>query len=59
MSTLQETLKETSGIDVKELIESYAGKHTLRPELEQIAQGLEQKQAPSCDRRTNHKQLNK
>lgn len=41
MSTLQETLKETSGIDVKELIESYAGKHTLRPELEQIALGLE------------------
>lgn len=46
MSTLQETLKETSGIDVKELIESYAGKHTLRPELEQIALGLEKKQAP-------------
>ncbi|MGY4794831.1 SPFH domain-containing protein [Lysinibacillus fusiformis] len=45
MSTLQETLKETSGIDVKELIESYAGKHTLRPELEQIALGLEKKQA--------------
>ena len=41
MSTLQETLKETSGLDVKELIESYAGKHTLRPELEQIALGLE------------------
>ncbi|MGE7688881.1 flotillin family protein [Lysinibacillus sp. NPDC097214] len=40
MSTLQESLKETSGIDVKELIESYAGKHTLRPELEQIAVGL-------------------
>jgi len=46
MSTLQETLKETSGLDVKELIESYAGKHTLRPELEQIALGLEKKQAP-------------
>ena len=45
MSTLQETLKETSGIDVKELIESYAGKHTLRPELSQIATGLEKKQA--------------
>lgn len=41
MSTLQESLKETSGIDVKELIESYAGKHTLRPELEQIAASLE------------------
>lgn len=44
MSTLQETLRETSGIDVKELIESYAGKHTLRPELSQIASGLEKKQ---------------
>ncbi|MCH7321125.1 flotillin family protein [Solibacillus sp. MA9] len=46
MSTLQETLKETSGLDVKELIESYAGKHTLRPELEKIAYGLEKKQTP-------------
>ncbi len=46
MSTLQESLKETSGIDVKELIESYAGKHTLRPELEQIAVGLGKQQAP-------------
>ncbi|MEK4424663.1 flotillin family protein [Solibacillus sp. FSL K6-1523] len=46
MSTLQETLKETSGLDVKELIESYAGKHTLRPELEQIAMGLEKKHTP-------------
>ncbi|MGE7024094.1 SPFH domain-containing protein [Solibacillus cecembensis] len=46
MATLQETLKETSGLDVKELIESYAGKHTLRPELEQIAAGLEKKQPP-------------
>ncbi|QPQ31733.1 flotillin family protein [Lysinibacillus sp. JNUCC 51] len=46
MSTLQESLKETSGIDVKELIESYAGKHTLRPELERIAVGLGE-QAPA------------
>ncbi len=46
MATLQETLKETSGLDVKELIESYAGKHTLRPELEQIAASLEKKQPP-------------
>jgi len=51
MSTLQESLKETSGIDVKELIESYAGKHTLRPELEQIAVGLG-KQAQTTDHET-------
>ncbi|MEG0261370.1 MAG: flotillin domain-containing protein, partial [Lysinibacillus sp.] len=47
MSTLQETLKETSGIDVKSLIESYAGKGTLRPELEQIASSLDKKQTPA------------
>ncbi|MFJ7406698.1 MULTISPECIES: SPFH domain-containing protein [unclassified Lysinibacillus] len=46
MSTLQETLKETSGIDVKELIESYAGKHTLRPELERIATELVKQPEP-------------
>ncbi|MBG9453379.1 membrane protein [Lysinibacillus sphaericus] len=51
MSTLQESLKETSGIDVKELIESYAGKHTLRPELEQIAVSLG-KQAQTTDHET-------
>lgn len=44
MAGLQETLKASSGIDMKELIESYAGKHSLRPELEQIAAGLEKKQ---------------
>lgn len=44
MAGLQETLKASSGIDMKELIENYAGKHTLRPELEQIAAGLEKKQ---------------
>lgn len=37
MTTLQATLKESAGLDVKELIESYAGKHTLRPSIEQVA----------------------
>lgn len=36
MSTLQETLKATSGIDVKEMLENYSGKHTLRPSIDQL-----------------------
>ncbi|WP_438503613.1 SPFH domain-containing protein [Ectobacillus ponti] len=31
MATVQETLKASSGIDVKELLESFAGKKTLQP----------------------------
>ena len=34
MSTLQETLKATSGIDVKEMLEAYAGKGMLQPSPE-------------------------
>ncbi|AOV06598.1 flotillin family protein [Sporosarcina ureilytica] len=36
MSTLQETLKETSGIDVKEMLENYAGKHNIRPSIDAL-----------------------
>ena len=36
MSTLQETLKATSGIDVKEMLENYAGKHNIRPSIDQL-----------------------
>ena len=38
MSTLQETLKASSGIDVKEMLESYAGKGNIRPSIEQLTQ---------------------
>lgn len=37
MSTLQESLKESAGLDVKGLIETYAGKNTLRPSIDQLA----------------------
>lgn len=47
MSTLQESLKESAGIDVKELIESYAGKNTLRPSIDQLA--IEVKKASEQD----------
>ena len=33
MATLQESLKETSGIDVKDLLENIAGKHTMKGNL--------------------------
>ena len=59
MSTLQETLKETSGIDVKELIESYAGKHTLRPELEHIASSLGEKHLPVTIKEEKEKEKEK
>ena len=36
MSTLQETLKASSGIDMKDLLESYAGKNSIRPSLDQL-----------------------
>lgn len=40
MSTLQETLKASSGIDVKEMLENYSGKGTIRPSLDRISDGL-------------------
>ncbi|WP_301108880.1 flotillin family protein [Sporosarcina sp.] len=36
MSTLQETLKASSGIDVKEMLENYSGKSNIRPSIEQL-----------------------
>ena len=41
MSTLQETLKATSGIDVKEMLESYAGKHNLRPSIDHLTHAVQ------------------
>lgn len=40
MATLQETLKETSGINVKELLENYSGKGTIRPSIDNLANSL-------------------
>lgn len=36
MSTLQETLKASSGIDVKEMLENYAGKGNIRPSIDEL-----------------------
>jgi len=38
MSTLQETLKASSGIDMKEMLENYAGKSNIRPSIEQLTE---------------------
>ncbi len=43
MSTLQETLKASSGIDVKEMLENYSGKGTLRPSLDRISYDMQEK----------------
>lgn len=43
MSTLQETLKASSGIDVKEMLENFSGKSTVRPTLDRISYQLEEK----------------
>lgn len=43
MSTLQETLKASSGIDVKEMLENYSGKGTLRPSLDRISYEMQEK----------------
>ncbi|MDN4492703.1 flotillin family protein [Ureibacillus aquaedulcis] len=44
MSSLQETLKASSGIDVKELIETFAGKPHFQATIEEINEKEEEKQ---------------
>ena len=46
MATLQESLKASSGIDVKEMMESYVGKNNLRPSLDNLAEELRTKPTP-------------
>lgn len=38
MSTLQESLKASSGIDVKEMLENYSGKGNIRPSIDQLTE---------------------
>lgn len=45
MSSLQESLKASSGIDVKNLIETFAGKGNVKESIEQLADGLKQEKA--------------
>ena len=46
MSTLQETLKASSGIDVKEMLENYAGKGNIRPSIEQLTEEVKKTKTP-------------
>ena len=46
MSTLQETLKASSGIDVKEMLENYAGKSNIRPSIEQLTEEVKKTKTP-------------
>ncbi len=47
MATAQESLKETMGLDLKEMLESYAGKHNLKPSLEQLTSAVSESNAVS------------
>ncbi|AYC30442.1 flotillin family protein [Paenisporosarcina cavernae] len=49
MATLQESLKASSGIDVKEMLENYSGKGTIKPSLDRIAYGLNSSEGTSKD----------
>lgn len=49
MSTLQESLKASSGIDVKDLIENFAGKGNEKLNVEQIKKELQQSSTPKVE----------
>ncbi|MBM7703986.1 flotillin family protein [Metabacillus iocasae] len=49
MSTLQESLKASSGIDVKELIENYSGKGNIRHSIDDLTSEMKKQQRPSID----------
>lgn len=42
MATLQESLKATAGIDVKELLENYSGKGNVKASIEQLTQEVKE-----------------
>ena len=43
MASLQETLKASSGIDMKELLESFTGKQTIEAQVEQVTNNEKEK----------------
>ncbi|MCM3599210.1 flotillin family protein [Robertmurraya korlensis] len=45
MSSLQESLKASSGIDVKNLLETFAGKGNVRQSIDQLAEDLKESKA--------------
>ncbi len=47
MATLQESLKATSGIDVKEMLENYSGKHNIRPSIDALTDEVKATKQPS------------
>ncbi|WOV84028.1 flotillin family protein [Sporosarcina jeotgali] len=46
MATMQESLGATTGLNIKEMLESYAGKGTLRPSLDNLAEELKKPRSP-------------
>lgn len=44
MATMQETLKASSGIDVKELLENFSGKGNVRQSIDQLTHELKEKE---------------
>lgn len=42
MTTMQESLKASSGIDVKEMLENLSGKHNIRPSIDQLTNEIKQ-----------------
>jgi flotillin len=52
MSTLQESLKASSGIDVKELIENFSGKGNIRHSIDSLTNEI------STTKSTDKKQTN-
>ncbi|MDM5226514.1 flotillin family protein [Cytobacillus sp. NJ13] len=44
MSTMQESLKASSGIDVKELLQNFSGKGNVRQTLEQLTEEIKEKE---------------
>ncbi|WP_309543434.1 flotillin family protein [Cytobacillus firmus] len=44
MSTMQESLKASSGIDVKELLQNFSGKGNVRQSLEQLTEEIKDKE---------------
>ncbi|MFN7251381.1 MAG: flotillin family protein [Anaerobacillus sp.] len=51
MSTLQESLKASSGIDVKELIENFSGKANVRASIDQLSNELAASKSSSLEKK--------
>ncbi|TDL31532.1 flotillin family protein [Jeotgalibacillus sp. S-D1] len=52
MTTMQESLKASSGIDVKEMLENLSGKHNIRPSIDQLTDEIKQKNTQHADQTT-------